>query len=77
MEVYIFQACVGFVLGVPVWLLKNAYNETKETLKEYKHEIALLKETKLSKTDFKEFKEELWDRFDRLESSLKNQIRTM
>lgn len=61
---------VNGLLGIIVYLFKNSHSEIKEQLKESKLEIAHLKETKMDKMDFREFKEELWKRLDRFEDKL-------
>jgi hypothetical protein len=58
------------LLGIAVYLFKNSHSDIKEQLKESKIEIAHLKETKMDKMDFREFKEELWKRLDRFEDKL-------
>ena len=65
------SAIVSWILnatfGVIMFLMKQAQDRTREDIKKHDTSIELLKENKLAKSDFKEFKEELWKRFDRLE----------
>lgn len=58
------------VLGIAMWLLKQSYTEVKEQLKTNTQAIDNVKEHYFKKEDFREFKEELWKRFDKLESKV-------
>lgn len=61
-------------LGVIVFLLKNAFQDMKEHGKETRHALEILKDQAYKKEDFKEFKEELWRRFDKLEIEVNQKI---
>lgn len=61
--------------GVAMWLLKNAYADLKEYTKENRHNLEQLSKEAYKKEDFKEFKEELWKRFDKLEVDVNQKIR--
>ena len=58
------------VLGIAMWLLKQSYAEVKEQLKTNTEAIGNVKEHYFKKEDFKDFKEELWKRFDKLEDRI-------
>jgi hypothetical protein len=58
---------VNLLLGGVIWFMKQAYAEIKETQKEQKHELDKVKDTYFKKEDFREFKDELWVRLDRME----------
>ena len=60
------------VLGVAMWLLKQSYAEVKAQLKENTTSIDNVKEHYFKKEDFKDFKEELWKRFDKLEDRIQD-----
>ncbi len=63
------------VTGVAMWLLKNAYTDLKEYTKENRQNLEQLSREAYKKEDFKEFKEELWRRFDKLEVDVNQKIR--
>lgn len=58
------------VLGIAMWLLKQSYSDVKEQLKNNSQAIDNVKEHYFKKEDFRDFKEELWKRFDKLEDRL-------
>jgi hypothetical protein len=67
------------VLGIAMWLLKQSYSEVKEQLKNNSTAIDNVKEHyfkkedfKAFKDDFREFREELWKRFDKLETRVED-----
>lgn len=62
------------VLGIAMWLLKQSYTEVKEQLKNNTQAIDNVKEHYFKKEDFRDFKEELWKRFDKLESRIDERV---
>lgn len=59
---------VNLLLGGMVWLMRQAYLEIKDEQKLHKIELDKVKDTYFKKEDFKEFKDELWTRLDKLEN---------
>ncbi len=70
MDLEAVSLIANVVLGGFMWLLKNTYNDLKEQVKENKQEIERVKDQAMRKEDFKEFKQELWDRLDKFESKV-------
>lgn len=66
----ILLGLLNLVFGGFMWLLKNAYNDLKEKVKENKEDIEYVKEKAMRKEDFTLFKQELFSRFDRLEDKV-------
>lgn len=58
------------LMGLAVYLLKGVYNDVKEQLKNHQDEINHIKDNYLKKDDFKEFKDELWRRLDKIDHSV-------
>lgn len=58
---------INLLLGGVVWFMKNLYSETKTELKELKQDVDKVKDTYFKKEDFREFKDELWFRLDKME----------
>jgi hypothetical protein len=56
----------GVVFPILGYFLKDVMNQVKELQKEYNS----LHEKYLKKDDFHSFKQELWSRFDRIETKL-------
>lgn len=64
---------VNILMGFVMFLLKISHDNTKESIRALQEKQDRFQDTYLKKSDFKEFKEELWDRID----DLKVEIRTM
>ena len=62
------------VLGIAMWLLKQSYADVKEQLINNTKAIDNVKEHYFKKEDFRDFKEELWKRFDKLESRIDEKV---
>lgn len=58
---------INVLLGIAAYFLKAEHATIKTDLKQ-------LKESKVEKQDFTEFKQELWKRLDRMEDSFKHEI---
>lgn len=58
---------INLLLGGVTWFMKQAYNDLKTEVKEHKQELDKVKDTYFKKEDFREFKDELWTRLDRME----------
>lgn len=58
---------VNLLLGGVIWFMKQSYMDVKDELKEQKRELAVVKDTYFKKEDFREFKDELWTRLDKME----------
>lgn len=62
-------AVINLLLGGVIWFMKTAYADIKEQVKEQKNELDRVKDTYFKKEDFREFKDELWTRLDKMEVS--------
>lgn len=58
---------INLLLGGVIWFMKHAYTDVKETVREQQKELDRVKDTYFKKEDFREFKDELWTRLDRME----------
>lgn len=63
------------LLGLVMYFLKATSDSTKLELKELRHSLDTVKDTYFKKEDFREFKEELWRRFDKVEKTIQEQIK--
>lgn len=75
MDFSVVSWAINGLMGVAMYLLRNAHDSLKEEIKQNRIDINLLKENKMDKLDFKEFKEELWGRLERFEDKITEQIR--
>lgn len=62
------------VLGIGVWLMKTTITDLKEQVKENRDVIDRVKDQYFKKDDFTEFKQELWNRLDRFEQGVRDQL---
>lgn len=58
---------INLLLGGVLWFMKQSYNDLKDTVKEHKQDLDKVKDTYFKREDFREFKEELWTRLDKME----------
>lgn len=60
-------AIINLLLGGVIYLMKQSYDDLKATVKEHKADLDKVKDTYFKREDFREFKEELWTRLDKME----------
>ena len=53
------------VMGVFMWFMKNTLNDLKEQDKELRKELISVRDTSFKRSDFFEFKQDLFERLDR------------
>lgn len=70
MEWNVVSWVLNGLLGLGVYLLKTAHNDIKDELKAHQKEIDSIKDNYLRKEDFKEFRDELWRKLDKIENSV-------
>lgn len=58
---------INLLFGGVLWFMKQAYTDLKTQVKEHKIELDKVKETYFKKEDFRDFKDELWTRLDKME----------
>jgi deoxyhypusine synthase len=65
---------INLLLGGVLWFMRNTYADLKEQVKEHKQELDRVKDTYFKKEDFREFKDELWTRLDKMEINWTTQL---
>jgi hypothetical protein len=60
---------INILLGGVIWFMKNSYNEIKDQVRKQQDDLERVKDTYFKKEDFREFKNELWVRLDKMEKS--------
>ncbi len=58
------------VVGAFQWLMREAHNNIKDELKSAKEDIKTLQRESITKEDFKDFKNELFARLDKMEREM-------
>lgn len=53
--------------GAAMWFLKDAYNEQRQKIKELEQSLDRVRDTYFKKEDFREFKDELWTKLEKIE----------
>jgi hypothetical protein len=75
--VAILLGTVQVLTGIVVWFMKTAYEDLKEKNKELENSITHVKDTYFKKEDFREFKDELWTRLDKMENSFDRKLQEL
>lgn len=65
---------INMLLGGVLWFMRESYKDIKERQQKHEEELNKVKDTYFKKEDFREFKEELWTRLDRMEVNWTHQI---
>jgi len=71
---YILELIIGGLAAMATLFGKMQLDDMRETIKEQTNEIAHIKDAYFKKEDFKEFKQELWGRLDKMERSMESKI---
>lgn len=74
METWVISLVVNGLLGIAMYWMKMSHDQSKEEIKDIKQEQKILRDTTFKKEDFKDFKIELWDRLDRMDTDFKRRI---
>lgn len=70
---YLFNA----LLGIIMYFLKQNNDALQDRIKTAETEIGRIKESTVKKEDFREFKEELWLRFDKMEMAFERRLKEL
>ena len=65
------------LLGVIMFFLKQNNDQLKDRLKDLETRTSRIEDTTVKKEDFREFKEELWLRFDKMENAFDRRLREL
>lgn len=76
-DVYIISFIINGLLGVAMYFMKQTNDNTKERLSKVESEVDKIKESTVKKEDFREFKEELWLRFDKMEITFEKKLESI
>jgi hypothetical protein len=62
------------LLGVVMFQMRNSHDTARQEIKDLQLRQQHFQEHYLRREDFREFKQELWDRLDRFETTVKSQL---
>ena len=65
---------INLLLAGVLWFMKQEFIDLKTQLRDHQNDLKQVKEDYFKKEDFREFKKELWDRLDRMETSWTEKI---
>ena len=71
METTVVLFIVNGLLGIAMYFIKLAHDNTKDEIRALKNEVKDVRERAFLKEDFRDFKLELWNRLDRIEADVK------
>lgn len=61
---------INALLGLVMYFMKMAHDNTKDSIKRLEGEVKDVRDSAFRKEDFKDFRDELWKRFDKLEEKV-------
>lgn len=67
---------INALLGIGMFFMKSNHETTKERMSKVEGHIDQIKEHYFKKEDFKDFKEELWTRLDKMEVAFNNKFQS-
>jgi uncharacterized membrane protein YraQ (UPF0718 family) len=65
------------LLGIIMYFLKQNNDALRERIGKAEDEIIKIKDSTVKKEDFREFKEELWLRFDKMEMAFERRLKEL
>lgn len=68
---FLVQTLTGFAL----WSLKTAYQDLKKQNEKLDDELQHVRETYFKKEDWKDFRDELWNRLDKMERVFEEKLK--
>lgn len=74
MNELILSIIINGVLGVAMYFMKQAHDHTKDQLQEQKEDIKHIKDNYFKREEFREFKDELWVRLDKMENTFERRL---
>lgn len=72
MELEVVKWVVMVLMGIGGWFMRNMVVNTQDDIRAIKHDIDRLKQEKLSKDDFKDFKVELREMFNEIKTDIRD-----
>ncbi len=83
-DVSLYLFIINIVLGIAMYFMKQSHDNIKDQLVEQKKEsktlrddISDIRDKYYKKEEFREFKEELWNRLDKMELTFERRLQGM
>jgi len=74
MDNLIVSFIFNVLLGVVMFFMKQSNDSMKERVSKLETDVERIKDNTVKKEDFREFKEELWVRFDKMEMTIDKKL---
>lgn len=74
MEPFVISFILNALMGIAMFFMKQNTDQTKADIDRVRSEVEKVRDTSFKKEDFKDFKEELWNRLDRFERQVNIQL---
>ena len=74
MELQIVSFIVNGLMGVAMYFMKQAHDSQRDKVNSLETKIEKVHDSTVKKEDFREFKEELWLRFDKMEGAFEKRL---
>ena len=74
MDNLIVSFIFNVLLGVVMFFMKQSNDTMKERVHKLETDVERIKDGTVKKEDFREFKEELWVRFDKMEMTIDKKL---
>ena len=74
MDSLVFSLIINGLLGVAMYFMKISHDATKEQLSEQRKDITHIKDNYFKREEFRDFKDELWTRLDKMENTFERRL---
>ena len=74
MNELIISLIINGLLGVAMFFMKLSHDSTKEQLQEQRKDITHIKDNYFKREEFRDFKDELWTRLDKMENTFERRL---
>jgi len=74
MNELIISLIINGLLGIAMYFMKLSHDTTKEHLQEQRKDITHIKDNYFKREEFRDFKDELWTRLDKMENTFERRL---
>lgn len=74
MNELIFSFIINGLLGVALYFMKQNNDRNKEQLDQQREDIKHIKDNYFKREEFRDFKDELWTRLDKMENTFERRL---
>lgn len=74
MESLVISIGLNTLLALAMYFMKQSHDHTKDQLAEQREDIKHIKDNYFKREEFREFKDELWTRLDKMENTFERRL---